>query len=99
MRNRSDWKELAVCANDPDPSSWLSYDYQDVLYAKEGCSRCKVKSECFTVAWSNPLYVGVNAGISEYDYLILTWKEAKKANESNWSRTNKSFQTILRQIS
>lgn len=98
MRNQSDWKELAVCAQDSDPSAWLSYDYQDVQYAKEGCSRCEVRTECFTTAWHLPLYVGVNAGISEYDYLILTWKEAKKKNESNWSRTNRSFQKILRQV-
>jgi hypothetical protein len=98
MRNQNDWRELAVCAQDPDPLAWLSYDYQDVQYAKEGCARCKVRVECFTTAWNTPAYVGVSAGISEYDYLILTWKEAKRKNEFNWTRSNRLFQKILRQI-
>jgi hypothetical protein len=98
MKVRSDWRSQAVCANDLNPLAWLSYDISDVKYAKDGCSRCDVRFECFISAWDNKPYVGVNAGISEFDYLNLTWKEAEKENGSNWSRTNKVLQRILQKI-
>ena len=98
MKAQSDWVKKAVCANDERSIAWLSYDINEIRYAKQGCSRCKVQKECFLNAWQNNPYVGVNAGISEYDFLILTWKEAKKVNGSNWSRTNKLLQGILQKI-
>jgi hypothetical protein len=98
MKAPSDWLEKALCANDEHPFAWLSYDIEDIEYAKHGCSLCKVRKECFLSAWQNEPYVGVNAGISEYDFLVLTWKEAKKAHGSNWSRTNKILQGIMQQI-
>ena len=98
MKALSDWLSSAVCANDDNPTAWLSYDIENIRYAKHGCSKCKVRQQCFLNAWQNEPYVGVNAGISEYDFLILTWKEAKKANGSNWSRTNKTLQRIMQEI-
>lgn len=98
MKAQSDWRVIAVCANDEQSIAWLSYDIEDVQYAKHGCSQCKVRAECFLNAWDNKPYVGVNAGISEYDFLMLTWKESKKSNGSNWSRTNKILQGILQKV-
>jgi hypothetical protein len=98
MKVQSDWRSQAVCANDSNPIAWLSYDILDVEYAKRGCAVCNVRLECFLSAWENDLYVGVNAGISEFDYLNLTWKEAEKVNGSNWSRSSKTLQRILQKI-
>jgi hypothetical protein len=98
MKARSDWLSKAVCAVDEQPSAWLSYDIKDIRYAKIGCSKCSVRAQCMLNAYQNDPYVGVNAGISEYDFLILTWKEAKKVNGSNWSRNDKVLQGIMRQV-
>lgn len=98
MKAQSDWLNEAVCANDERPTAWLSYDINDVQYAKLGCSKCTVRKQCILNAFRNDPYVGVNAGISEYDFLMLTWKEATKVNGSNWSRTDKVLQGIVRQV-
>lgn len=98
MKALSDWIDKALCAQDEQPTAWLSYDIEDIQYARYRCSICTVRKECFLNAWQNDPYVGVNAGISEYDFLILTWKEAKKPNGSNWSRTNKLLQGILQKV-
>jgi hypothetical protein len=93
---QSNWRAKAVCTGDPKSSSWLSYDIKDVEYAKEGCSRCPVKKECLVTAIKNNSFIGVIAGISEYDYLLHTWQEATRENESNW-RTDDSILSGLLQ--
>ena len=98
MKVPSDWIQQAVCNNDSKPHAWTSSKYDDIVYAKDGCSRCAVRLPCFLRAWQDDFYTGVNAGISEYDLLDLTWKEVKKQDGNNWSRTDKVLQRILRQI-
>ena len=44
----------------------------------------------------NNSFIGVIAGISEYDYLVHTWQEATRENESNW-RTDDSILSGLLQ--
>lgn len=98
MKDLSDWILKSVCADDESPLSWLSYNIKDIKYAKEGCSRCEVRIPCFLRAWNEDTYVGVNAGISEYDLLIATWKESGKLNGKNWSRSDKLLQKIVQGI-
>ena len=98
MKALSDWIDKALCAVDEQPTAWLSYDIEEIQYAKYRCSICTVRKECCLYEWQNEPDVGVDGGISEYDLLILTWKEAKKVNGSNWSRTNKLLQGILQKV-
>lgn len=93
---QSNWRSKAICTGDTKASSWLSYDIKEVEYAKEGCSRCTVRKECLITALKNNSFVGVIAGISEYDYLVHTWQEATRENESNW-RTDDSILSGLLQ--
>ena len=90
------WREQALCSKDKYSEKWFSYNIGDVQYAKSVCKKCTVRLECITNALSDEFY-GVNAGISEYDYKLITWKEAGSENESNWSRSNKTLQRVLRQ--
>jgi hypothetical protein len=96
MKIRSDWKSYAVCASDKHHYKWLSYKESDVEYAKEGCSRCEVKKECLATALVNNSFVGVIAGMSEYDLLMNTWQEAGE-NESNWRTDDRTFQKLLQE--
>lgn len=92
---QSNWRKKAICSGDKKSSSWLSYDYKDVEYAKEGCSRCSVRKECLITALNNDSFIGVIAGISEYDYLISTWQEAARENESNWRADDSILSGLL----
>jgi hypothetical protein len=85
----SNWKSMAVCTDNYHPEKWVSYDLEDIAYAKDGCSKCSVRIPCLSTAIMNDSFVGVVAGISEYDYLELQWKRAMKEDESNW-RTDDS---------
>lgn len=87
--------DLALCQGDERSHAWFSYDIEDIQYAKSVCLSCEVKIECFANALQND-FMGVNAGISEFEFMIDTWKEAKKENESNWTRSSKILQGILR---
>lgn len=98
MKSSRNWREIAVCSDDKNPQYWLSYDINHIRYAKEGCKRCPVKMECFSSAIANEMYTGVNAGISEWDYLNKTWQKAKKLDESNWRRTAAAFRKLLQEI-
>lgn len=98
MKARSEWVKEAYCAKDSNPFAWTSYDIRDVRYAKHGCSICTVRTECFLNAINNDPYTGTNAGISEYDFLIATWKEAKKVDGSNWARTDRALQKLLQKV-
>lgn len=89
------WRDLAVCAEDKNSSRWLSYDIEDVQYAKEGCAKCTVRRECLATALQNDCFVGVVAGISEYEYLNIIWNEVAKEDESNWRRDNTALSELL----
>ena len=95
MSQINSWKNKALCASDPKQHSWMSYDMEDVLYAKDGCSRCSVRKECFLSAWESGDFYGVNGGISEYEFLMATWKPVKKVSNVNWRRTNTDLQKFM----
>jgi hypothetical protein len=70
-----DWLSVAICRKDNHSDYWLSYDLDKIEYAKQGCAKCSVQKECAISSLSqddNP--VGVIAGLSEYDRLIIQWK-------------------------
>ena len=92
---KKNWRELALCSNDKNSEKWFSYNIDDIQYAKSVCKKCTVRKECISAALMGNFY-GVNAGISEYDYKLITWKKAKKENDSNWSRTDRTLQELLR---
>ena len=89
------WRDFALCSDDKYSEKWFSYNIDDINYAKSVCKKCTVRLECISSALSEVFY-GVNAGISEYDYKLITWKEAGKKNDSNWSRNDRTLQEVLR---
>lgn len=93
---QNNWRKNAICSGNKKSGSWLSYDMSDVEYAKKGCSTCTVRKECLLTALNNDSFIGVIAGISEYDYLVHTWQEATRENENNW-RTDDSILSGLLQ--
>lgn len=95
MQHQSNWRDKAVCANDKFANKWLSYDLNDVEYAKEGCAKCTVRKECLIMALENDYLTGVVAGISEYDYLTTIWRRADSENESNWRTDNSTLSRLL----
>ena len=99
QRKPNNWRLEAVCLSDKNSGYWLSYKHSEVLYAKEGCARCTVKIPCFLSAIQDEEFVGVNAGISEYDFLMSTWKKANKNNGTTRDRSDKSIKKLLQKIS
>lgn len=95
MSQLSSWRQKAVCASDPHAEKWVSYIYDDVQYAKNGCARCDVRKECLASALMNEDIVGVMAGISEFEYLMYTWHEALEENESNWRTDDSTLSRLL----
>ncbi len=96
MQIQSSWRDEAVCANDKFPNKWLSYDLNDIEYAKDGCAKCAVRKECLITALDKDYYfTGVVAGISEYDYLTTIWERAKSENESNWRTDDSALSRLL----
>lgn len=92
---KSNWRDFTLCSDDKYSEKWFSYNIDDINYAKSVCKKCTVRLECISSALSEVFY-GVNAGISEYDYKLITWKEAGKKNDSNWSRNDRTLQEVLR---
>ena len=68
MKSNLDWKRFAVCLKDKNSSYWLSYNIEHIEYAKKGCDKCPVRAECLDNAINQEIYVGVNGGISEWDF-------------------------------
>lgn len=99
QKKPNNWRLEAVCMRDANPNYWLSYKYSDIQYAKDGCARCNVKRECFFTALENEEFVGVNAGISEYDFLMATWKKATKSNGTTRNRSDNAIKKLLQKIS
>ena len=78
------WRSKAVCATDINHSYWLSYNLDKISYAIDGCNKCTVKRECllYNMELDNPM--GVIAGTTEFDRLLLKWKKADDLNDNNW---------------
>jgi hypothetical protein len=91
------WQRSAVCLRDKNSSYWLSYNIEHIKYAKEGCKSCSVKTACLANALSQEFFIGVNAGISEWDYLNKTWKEVKSVRKTNWSRSDATLRKLLQE--
>lgn len=92
---QSSWKEKALCVNHPESNLWFSYKKDDINRAVSICSKCPVKKECFLSAWESDEFYGVYGGISEFEYLNITWKEAKNEKQNNRSRTDTILKTIM----
>jgi WhiB family redox-sensing transcriptional regulator len=92
----ANWRTKALCAKDRNSIYWFSYKHEDVQYAKNICQSCEVRKECLINAWGEDVIYGVNGGYSEFDILLATWKKAKKENDSNWNRTDRTLQKLLR---
>jgi WhiB family redox-sensing transcriptional regulator len=92
---QSSWKEKALCSDTPESHIWFSYKKEEIDRAVEICKICPVRKQCFINAWSADEFYGVSGGITEYEYLTLTWKEAKSERQSNRSRTDKLLKKIL----
>jgi hypothetical protein len=99
QKKLNNWRLEAVCLHDKNSGYWLSCKYSEVLYAKEGCSRCTVRTQCFLAAIQDEEFIGVSAGISEYDFLMSTWKKATKKNGTNRDRSDKTIKALLQKIS
>jgi len=91
----SNWRSRAICANDQHPDKWISLKNEDIEYAKSGCEKCNVKKECLFSAIENDSFIGVVAGISEFEYLMYTWEEVTDINESNWRRDDTTLSRLL----
>lgn len=93
---RSNWKQFATCKNDLMYHSWTSYKKEEVEYAKKKCNECAVFNDClYNSIFIEKEFYGVNAGMSEYDFMMLTWVEVDSARKRNWTRNNKVLQRIL----
>lgn len=95
----NNWRLDAVCLHDKHSEYWLSCKYSEVVYAKEGCARCPVKKECFLSALQNEEFVGINAGVSEYDFLMSTWKKATGKNGTTRDKSDRAIKKLLQNIS
>lgn len=69
------WRNKAICFNDPNSAYWLSYNIEKIKYAKQGCVRCPVQEECLISVIDDEHVVGVVAGTSEFDRLVMVNKE------------------------
>lgn len=65
------WIHYAVCKNDKHRSRWLSFNLEDIEYAKEGCKKCPVIERC-AMSLGEEMGIGVMFGLSEYDRLCLS---------------------------
>ena len=96
---QSNWKEKALCHNHPESNIWFSYKKAEIDRAIKICKKCPVRTECFVTMWNTGEFYGISGGISEFDYLNITWKEAKSERQSNRTRTDKLLATILQEFS
>lgn len=69
------WRSKAVCFNDSNSDYWLSYNFEKIQYAKRGCSKCPVQEECLMSVLEEEHVVGVVAGFSEFDRLVMINKD------------------------
>jgi hypothetical protein len=95
---QSDWKQKALCLKHPESGIWFSYKKDEVDRAKSICRKCPVRTECFLSMWNTGDFYGIYGGISEFDYLMATWKEVKSEKENNRTRSNRVLQGIMQEI-
>lgn len=74
----------AICATDENSRKWLSFNLQDIQYAKQKCEFCNVKKQCLMSSLDKET-AGVRAGYSEFDRLMMQWKPAEDLDDDNWS--------------
>ena len=99
MENRNHWTSVALCKKDDQPSLWLSSNIDDVNYAKNVCRKCTVRMECLlSVVYEKDDFIGIHGGLSEIEYLLLTWKEVDDEQDTNWDITDSVVQRLLREI-
>lgn len=98
MSLQSNWRKKAICVSDPYGNKWVSYNLEDVEYAKNGCAKCQVRKECLFSALNNDAFIGVIAGISEFEYLMHIWHEATREDESNWRTDDSTLSGLLQKI-
>jgi hypothetical protein len=92
---QSNWKEKALCYNHPELSIWFSYKKEDADRAQSVCKKCPVRVECFMSMWNTGDFYGINGGVSEFEYLSMTWKEATNEKQSNRTRADRVLKGIL----
>lgn len=95
---KSNWASFSLCKEDKLPARWFSFDLKDIGYAKEVCRKCTVRKECLMSALDSGEFVGVNAGISEFDFLNKTWVETRKIEQTNWPRSDKTIRNLFREV-
>jgi hypothetical protein len=98
VKLKTNWEDFALCKKDNDAGKWLSLDINDINYAKNICRKCTVRNECMISALSQKEYIGVNGGVSEYEFLTMTWVEARKIEENNWPRTDRVIHELFKTI-
>jgi hypothetical protein len=79
-----DWSSNAVCVNSDNKRYWVSYNYEHVKIAKEGCARCPVAIDCFRYSMESEVLAGVVAGSSDLDRLYFKWKKVTDLDGNNW---------------
>jgi len=94
----NDWGHKALCRRDNFPEAWTSSRRSDMEYARQICSRCTVRPDCLFSAIYEQEFIGVNAGITEIEYLMKTWQEVEHEEEDNWRRSDKLIQDLFREI-
>jgi hypothetical protein len=95
---QSNWKDSALCNGHPESNIWFSYKKSDIDRAVSICKKCPVRIPCFINMWNNEEYYGVSGGISEFNYLISTWKETSSEKQNNRTRTDRVLKGILQEI-
>ena len=78
------WIDRAICRKDRNPDYWVSYNLQKIEYAKAGCAKCPVQTECASSAALEDEVFGVIAGMSEFDRRVRSWKKVTDINGNNW---------------
>lgn len=48
--------------------------------------------------WNTGDFYGINGGVSEFDYMMMTWKEATSEKQNNRARTDRVLKGILQGI-
>ena len=99
MSQGSDWRIKALCRRDSHPSRWLSSKREEIEYARQKCRICEVRPEClWSAIYEREEFTGVNAGITEIEYLMKTWEEVEFEHEDNWRGSDKLIQDLFGEI-
>lgn len=94
----SNWQNKALCKGHDRPSIWFSYNKEELEEATNICKQCPVAKQCFLNAWESEDFYGVRGGITEYEYLEITWKEAKSGKQGNRTRSDKLLKAIMQRF-